>query len=62
LTHSLCRGRFSAEGTPYAVDSAGIVRMLSSEFGKTWIEVANLTQHVSPYFQYTFITLIGCVF
>jgi len=43
----MCYGRFSAEGTPYTVDSAGIVRMLRSGFHNTWVEVANLRQHVS---------------
>lgn len=39
--------RFSAEGTPYMVDSEGIVRMMSSGFNNTWVEVANLRHHVS---------------
>jgi len=43
----MCYVRFSAEGTPYSIDSAGIVRMISSGFSNTWVEVANLRQHVS---------------
>lgn len=38
--------RFSAEGTPFIVDSAGIVRMLNRGFSNCWTEVANLKKHV----------------
>ncbi|XP_013388895.1 WD repeat and HMG-box DNA-binding protein 1-like [Lingula anatina] len=36
---------FSAEGSPFAVDSSGIVRMLNRRFGSTWMPVANLRSH-----------------
>ena len=38
---------FSAEGTPFYVDTAGIVYMLNRNFGNTWIQVANTKKHVS---------------
>ncbi|XP_074651576.1 WD repeat and HMG-box DNA-binding protein 1-like [Tubulanus polymorphus] len=36
---------FSAERTPFTVDSAGVVRMLNRKFGLTWIQVANFKDH-----------------
>lgn len=36
---------FSAEGTPFYMDSVGIVRMLSRNTGKTWVQVANTKSH-----------------
>ena len=45
--HILMVSRFSAEGTPFTVDTAGIVRMLNRKFGNNWVEAANLKSHVS---------------
>lgn len=39
--------RFSAEGTPFYLDSAGILYMLNRNFGNTWIQVSNTKKHVS---------------
>ena len=39
--------RFSAEGTPFSVDSTGVVRMLNRSFGNTWVQVANMRKNVS---------------
>lgn len=39
--------RFSAEGTPFYMDSAGIVRMCNRRFGMSWVQVANTKSHVS---------------
>ncbi|XP_053408161.1 WD repeat and HMG-box DNA-binding protein 1-like isoform X2 [Mercenaria mercenaria] len=36
---------FSAEGTPFYMDSAGIIRMLGRNTGKTWVQVANTRTH-----------------
>ncbi|KAM9556396.1 WD repeat and HMG-box DNA-binding protein 1 isoform 1-T2 [Guaruba guarouba] len=36
---------FSAEGTPFYVDSEGIVRMLNRGLGYTWIPVCNMREH-----------------
>ena len=38
---------FSAEGTPFAVDSSGVVRMLNRAFSNTWVQVANTRKTVS---------------
>lgn len=38
--------RFSEEGTPFFMDSQGIVRMLNQQFGSTWTPVLNTRQHV----------------
>ena len=48
-----CNGilfRFSAEGTPFYVDSKGIVYMLNRNFGNTWLQVANTRKHVRIFF------------
>ncbi|BFZ07135.1 hypothetical protein BsWGS_10174 [Bradybaena similaris] len=37
---------FSEEGTPFFMDSLGIVRMLNQQFGSTWTPVLNTRQHV----------------
>jgi len=47
LIQPVCDYRFSAEETPYMVDSAGVVRLLSCGFNNTWVPVANLKQRVS---------------
>ena len=50
VTKNCCTGvliRFSAEGTPFSVDSQGIVRMLNRGFGNTWVQVANMRKNVS---------------
>lgn len=39
--------RFSAEGTPFYMDSSGIVRMCNRRFGMSWVQVANTKSHVS---------------
>lgn len=36
---------FSAEGTPFYMDSSGIIRMLNRKFGPNWIQVANTKSH-----------------
>lgn len=36
---------FSAEGTPFHMDSLGIVRMFNRNFGPNWIQVANTKSH-----------------
>ncbi|KAJ8309582.1 hypothetical protein KUTeg_014456 [Tegillarca granosa] len=36
---------FSAEGTPFYMDSAGVVRMLNRKFGNNWVQVANTKSH-----------------
>lgn len=36
---------FSAEGTPFCMDSVGIVRMFNRKFGPNWIQVANTKAH-----------------
>ncbi|XP_060071524.1 WD repeat and HMG-box DNA-binding protein 1-like [Ylistrum balloti] len=36
---------FSAEGTPFYMESSGIVRMLNRKFGPSWIHVANTKSH-----------------
>ncbi|XP_069117606.1 WD repeat and HMG-box DNA-binding protein 1-like [Argopecten irradians] len=36
---------FSAEGTPFYMESSGIVRMLNRKFGPSWIQVANTKSH-----------------
>lgn len=36
---------FSAEGTPFYMDSAGIVRMCNRRFGMSWVQVANTKSH-----------------
>uniref|UniRef100_A0A8C4SQK5 WD repeat and HMG-box DNA-binding protein 1 n=1 Tax=Erpetoichthys calabaricus TaxID=27687 RepID=A0A8C4SQK5_ERPCA len=36
---------FSAEGTPFTVDSEGIVRMLNRSLGNTWTPVCNTNEH-----------------
>ncbi|CAG5121904.1 unnamed protein product [Candidula unifasciata] len=37
---------FSEEGTPFFMDSQGIVRMMNQHFGSTWTPVVNTRQHV----------------
>ncbi|XP_064622093.1 WD repeat and HMG-box DNA-binding protein 1-like [Lineus longissimus] len=37
---------FSLEGTPFLMDSSGIVRMLNRKFGPSWIPVASTKDHV----------------
>ena len=39
--------RFSVEGTPFYMDSQGIIRMLNRGAAKTWVQVANTKTHVS---------------
>ena len=46
--------RFSAEGTPFYVDSKGIVYMLNRNFGNTWLQVANTRKHVRSVFLLNF--------
>lgn len=36
---------FSAEGTPFCMDSVGIIRMFNRKFGPNWIQVANTKSH-----------------
>ncbi|KAL4237943.1 WD repeat and HMG-box DNA binding-domain containing protein 1 [Mactra antiquata] len=36
---------FSAEGTPFYMDTAGIIRMYGRYLGKTWIQIANTRTH-----------------
>ena len=38
--------RFSAEGTPFSVDSLGVVRMLNRAFCHSWTQVANTKTQV----------------
>lgn len=38
--------RFSAEETPFTVDSKGILRMFQRSFGYTWTPVLNLKAQV----------------
>jgi hypothetical protein len=42
-----CGISFSKEGTPFSMDSAGVVRLLNRGFSNVWVEVSNLRQHVS---------------
>ena len=46
LSDFICH-RFSAEGTPFILDSHGIVRMFNRSFAESWIQVANLKNLVS---------------
>jgi len=39
--------RFSGEGTPFYMDSNGILRMLNNQAGKTWTQIADTKTHVS---------------
>ncbi|OWF52969.1 WD repeat and HMG-box DNA-binding protein 1-like isoform X2 [Mizuhopecten yessoensis] len=36
---------FSAEGTPFYMESSGIVRMFNRKFGPSWMQVANTKSH-----------------
>ena len=38
--------RFSAEGTPFALDSIGLLQMLTGGYSKTWVPVADLRKEV----------------
>ena len=43
----LCLDRFSAEGTPFTMDSEGVVRMMNTSLATTWMQVANTRDQVS---------------
>ena len=43
----LCLDRFSAEGTPFTMDSEGVVRMMNTSLATTWTQVANTRDQVS---------------
>ncbi|CAH1793164.1 unnamed protein product [Owenia fusiformis] len=36
---------FSHEGTPFAADSSGVIRILNRKFGDTWTQVVNTKSH-----------------
>jgi len=53
----------STEGTPYSVDSVGVVRQLSGSFASTWSPVCDLRTHVSTGFIVGYLIIINsCYF
>ncbi|XP_048240778.1 WD repeat and HMG-box DNA-binding protein 1-like isoform X2 [Haliotis rufescens] len=50
---------FSSEGTPFSMDSAGIVRRMSSTGSPTWIQVADTQEHAKGKSDHYWIVGVG---
>ncbi|XP_046571111.1 WD repeat and HMG-box DNA-binding protein 1-like [Haliotis rubra] len=50
---------FSSEGTPFSMDSAGIVRRLSSTGVLTWVQVADTSEHAKGKSDHYWIVGVG---